>query len=366
MTTAASSTDAAGFRPDPEWVTETHRQLTAAIAALPDSAVDALAAAGALCAAGLPVDLPATLDLAAVHLGVFADVELMLRAVEEACSALDECGDAGADPEAAVAHAVWRALALRTRVELQREALRHWEATSSEVPWADALGAADDLLEHRLWLLGCVGARASAALARIEPRRRQAWWWLASAERHARVGLGAMADLAEWVVAFPQAREAWGRALADARGLRALTPALGRPTALAADVGSEAPAGRVVSLRDWLRARAPTGTTGHVLHAAAAGVTQTWVVLVQVNHIVVSHVDGTWLWLHVAADTQVEGRPTLHVPGSASEAFEPVPEDPGSYRVALTEAVLDAARVEIRVAHAAGLTEITLPSAPAP
>jgi hypothetical protein len=366
MTTAASSTSALGFRPEPEWVSQTRAQLATAAAALPDSGLDVLAAAGALSAAGLSVVLPAQLDLAAAHQELGAEADLALRAVEEACAALDECCDEGADPEAGVADTVWRALSLRSRIELQREALRHSERPDGEATWAEALAAADDLLEHRAWLLGCAGARASSALARIEPGQRQRWWWLVASERHAQVGLGAMADLAEWVVTFPQAKDAWARALADASRLRALAPPLDLRQHGTESPRSEARPGGVVSIRDWLRTRAPTGTTGDVLHAAAASSTQTWVVLFKVDDIVVSHVDGTWLWLHIAADTKVEGRPTLHVPGSASEAFEPVPEDPGSFRVVLTDTMLDAVRVGIRVAHAAGLTEITLPSPPAP
>lgn len=366
MTTAGSSTGAATFRPELEWVTETRAKLAAAITMLPHSGLDVLGTAGALWAAGLPVDIPKQLDLRAVHRDLEGEVEGLLRAVENACSVLDECCDAGADPDTEGTRKVWHALVLRSRVELQREALRHWGAPHREATLMEALSAADDLLEHRLWLLGCVGARASAELARIEPGRRKAWWWLAAAERHARVGLGAMAELAEWVVAFPEAKDAWTRALADASRVRALTPTLGRLLSAATASGSEASSGHAVSIRDWLRARAPTGTMGNVLRAAAAGVTQTWVVLFQENDIVVSHVDGQWLWLHIGAGTQVDGRPTLHVPGSPPEAFEPVDDDPGSYRLTLSDAVLDAARVVIRVAHSTELTEITLPSPPAP
>ena len=60
-------------------------------------------------------------------------------------------------------------------------------------------------------------------------------------------------------------------------------------------------------------------------------------VLCEVDGITASHVDNTWLWLNVPASTVVEGVPTLHLPGGSSLAFEVLEDDPGSYRITLTE-----------------------------
>lgn len=365
MTNEPSGHNSPRWQADPNWVAHAQAQHSNATAGLPGTEREVLASAGSLIAAGVPVALPPGLEAVSAHNEAARAAEDALRAVEDASVLLDQCCDDGVDPDETEAALVARALSLRTDVEFATLALRHWSLGDFTDEHSAAVSAANELLEHRRWILGCASSLAAAALREIEPRQRRSWWWLGDAERFGHMSLLAMHNLGEWVAAFPQAREAWERVLTDAAALGALSPQQGTFAHAAAGGATrgEPDVAPVVSLRDWLQRRSPPGAPQtDALRAAAAGPTDAWTVLCEVDGITASHVDNTWLWLNVPASTVVEGVPTLHLPGGSSLAFEVLKDDPGSYRITLTEDALDAARVRIRVVHASGLTELALPS----
>lgn len=235
-------------------------------------------------------------------------------------------------------------LDLRDEVEL---ALRGAELLGQPVPLdveqRACLAAYEATLRPELWRLVPLNDKRRAQAERIPPKQRGDFWWWCQGSGLPADALDQLGVAAQLLARFPEARGELDRLLRVERALHEHVPA-----------GSA----RVISLREWIRARrgAPAGAAAEP--ALAAGFAAGEVLLIDRADFQISWHDPDQLIVDLVADRAAGRLPALVVVERRVE-LQPVPDAEERYATRLDTSMLGAVGAELRVPLASG--EIALP-----